>query len=187
MTRRWPHMAAAAMLAAAMAACSPAGPPNGPFGDGGTPGGHCALAQAGQPVTNGDQFFQNSGPRARITGLSLANDHGIKLLRSWIVRISGTTLYGNWLGWPVNRPFLRGVHWETRRAAVGASIPHVSGQDGYNIVLAIIKAPGRREAWAGGISVQYTSGGNDYTLVTATRIAIATNLSQCNSLLGRIT
>ena len=137
-------------------------------------------------LTDGDQFFQNSGSPARITSLSLANDHGIQLLRSWIVRITGTTLYGNWRGWPVNRTQLRGVHWDTRQAAVGASIPLVSGRDGYNIVLAIRLAPGRSEGWARGISVLYSSGGQDYRLLTATAIEIVTRFSLCDSLMKRV-
>lgn len=180
---------AAAVLAAAVASCGPSGGGTavGPFGPGGAPGAHCTAAQRPREVvTDGDQFFQNPGPRARITSLSLANDHGIELLRSWIVRITGHTLYGNWPGWPVNRPQLRGVHWDTRQAANGASIPPTSGSlDGYNIVLAIRLAPGRREGWARGISVRYNSGGRDYTLLTATRIAIASS-SLCDSLVSRI-
>ena len=188
MTRRWRLAAATAVVAAAVAACGgDAGTAVGPFGKGGTAGAHCTIAQRPrQVVTNGDQLIQNSGPRATILGLSLAKDHGIELLRAWIVRITGDTLYGNWLGWPVNRPQLRGVHWDTRQAAVGASIARTSGPHGYNIVLAIRLAPGRREGWARGITVHYRSGSRDFTLLTATRIAIATSSSQCESLLNRI-
>jgi hypothetical protein len=189
MMQRWRLTAAAVLLAAAVASCgtSGGGTAVGPFGNGGTPGTHCTAAQwPREVVTDGDQFFQNPGPRARIASLSLANDHGIELLRSWVVRITGHTLYGNWLGWPVNRPQLRGVHWDTRQAAGGASIPPTSGSlDGYNIVLAIRLAPSRREGWARGISVRYNSGGQDYTLLTATRIAIASSLL-CDSLVNRI-
>lgn len=188
MIPRW-RLAAAAVTAAAAAACgsSGGGTAVGPFGRGGTPGAHCTIAQRPREVvTNGDQLIQNSGPRARILSLSLANDHGIELLRGWIVRITGHSLYGNWLGWPVNRPQLRGVHWDTRQPAVGASIAPTSGPHGYNIVLAIRMAPGRRDGWARGITVQYRSGGHDFTMLTATRIAIATSSSQCESLLNRI-
>src|SRR5215469_5651943 len=187
MTRRWHFTAAAAVTAAAVAACGQSGsPPGGPFGNGGTPGSHCVVAQPGQVRTDGDQFFQNSGSQARIRSLSLAGDHGIELLRSWIVRITGNTLYGNWAGWPVNRPQLRGVHWDTRQAAVGASVTPVSGKDGYNIVLAISLAPGRREGWARGISVHYSTGSQDYILLTATRIEIVTKFSLCGSLMKRV-
>ena len=188
MIRRWRLMAAAAVLAAAMASCTSSGDTrsDGPFGNGGTPGAHCVVAQPGQMRTDGDQFFQNSGSQARIRSLSLAGDHGIELLRSWIVRITGNTLYGNWAGWPVNRPQLRGVHWDTRQAAVGASVPPVSGKDGYNIVLAISLAPGRREGWARGISVHYSTGRQDYILLTATRIEIVTKFSLCGSLMKRV-
>ncbi|HYK28350.1 MAG TPA: hypothetical protein VEV61_10320 [Streptosporangiaceae bacterium] len=189
MISRWRLTAAAAVLAAALAACghSDNGTADGPFGNGGTPGAHCTAAQSPhQVVTNGDQFIQNPGPRARITALSLANDHGIELLRAWIVQITGHTLYGNWLGWPVNRPQLLGVHWETRQAADGASIAPTKHLNGYNIVLAIRLAPSRREGWARGVSVRYTAGGKDYTLLTATRIAIATSPSLCDSLVQQI-
>jgi hypothetical protein len=189
MTRRWRFTAAAVVLAAAVASCGPSGssgPPDGPLGNGGTPGGHCSAVQrAHEVVTDGDQFFQNSGPQARITSLSLAGDHGIDLLSSWIVQITGHTLYGNWPGWPVNRPQLLGVHWDTRQVAVGASIAPASGLDGYNIVLAIRVAEGQREGWARGILVQYSSGDKSYTLLTATTIAIASS-SQCDSLLTRV-
>jgi len=187
MTRRWHFTAAAAVTAAALAACGQSGsPPGGPFGNGGTPGSHCVVAQPGQVRTDGDQFFQNSGARARIMGVSLPSDHGIRLLKAWIVLITGNNLYGNWPGWPVNRPQLRGVHWDTRQAAVGASIPHVSGQDGYNIVLAITLAPGRSEGWARGISVLYSSGRQGYRLHTATTIEIVTRFSLCDSLMKRV-
>lgn len=76
--------------------------------------------------------------------------------------------------------------WDERQPAKGASIPRATGQNVENIVLAVARAPGQREAWAGGILVKYNSGGQGYTLLTATRIAIVTQVSQCNSLLNRI-
>jgi hypothetical protein len=181
--------AAASVLAAVVAACGPSGSgglPDGPFGHGGTAGAHCVSASPGQVRTDGDQFFQNPGPWARVTSLSLAHDHGLELLSAWIVQITGHTLYGNWPGWPVNRPQLRGVHWDARQEAVGASIAPTSGLHGYNIVLAIRLAPGRREGWARGITVRYHSGGQDYKLLTATRIEVVTRFSMCQSLMKRV-
>jgi len=189
MTRRWHFMAAAAVLAAAMASCAPSssGPTDGPFGNGGTAGASCHSGRVREVFTNGDQFIRNKGPQARITGLSLADDHHIELLGSWIVPITGHTLYGNWQGWPIARPRqLPGVHWDERQPADGASIPTASGLNVQNIVLAVARAPGNREAWARGILVKYRSGDHDYTLLTATRIAIVTQVSECDSLLKRI-
>jgi len=162
--------------------------PDGPFGNGGSPGSTCHTGGPGEVYTNGDQFIRNIGPPAHITGLSLADDHGVELLGSWIVRVTGNTLYGNWAGRPVARPRqLPGVHWGQRQRAVGAVIPTVSGGTVENIVLAVARAPGKGEAWARGILVKYSSGGQDYSLLTGTRIAIVTRVSQCTALVKRIT
>jgi hypothetical protein len=188
--RRW-YFVAATILAVATTSCGSSDggrPPDGPFGHGGSPGATCHAGGPGQVFTNGDQFIRNAGPRARITSLSLADDHGIELLDSWIVPVTGNTLYGNWEGRPIARPReLPGVHWGERQGSVGASIPMASGNSVENIVLAVARAPGMREAWARGILVKYSSGGHDYSLLTATRIAIVARVPQCDALVQRIT
>ncbi|HET7013091.1 MAG TPA: hypothetical protein VFI65_04225 [Streptosporangiaceae bacterium] len=155
---------------------------------------HLVPLKANQPAFSVCPGIVDKGPvfGSKLTtvtvGLSLADDHGVELLGSWIVRVTGNTLYGNWAGRPVARPRqLPGVHWGQRQHAVGAIIPTVSGSTVENIVLAVARAPGKGQAWARGILVKYTSGGQDYSLLTGTRIAIVTRVSQCTALVKRIT
>jgi hypothetical protein len=178
------------MTAATLAAagCSPeAVSTDGPFGTGGSPGSTCNAIKPGASFTKGDQIFRNTDGPARITALGLAGDHHLELLGAWIVPVDGHVLYGNWYG-RLTAPRQPGVEWSKRQVAARAVIPpqHGPRNSGQNIVVVIALAPGHMAGWARGIRISYRSAGQDYILLTQTRIVLVTALSRCQPVLKRL-
>jgi hypothetical protein len=163
------------VVAALLAGCSSPDPsPNGPLGDGGTPGQQCEPAATGQWDAMGIFDLHNaSHSPVTITGFTLPHLHGLRVTSAWLTPIgySGKTeeLIGT-ARWP---PITDAV-WAHRFPLIGAVIK--PGRD-YNLVFGLAHT-GVKYGTSDGPKISYTSGGSKYTVSEQTTLAVATN---CNS------
>jgi hypothetical protein len=143
----------------------------GPFGTGGDPAVACAPVSRGGVLTYGAEEFSNSSSDTAVIGnLALAKPRHLELLAAYAVPITGTELYGERIGFPPAPDLAPGVGWAHRQRADGAKIPPSRHGDVTNLVV-VIKPTGPVGS-AVGITVNYTVGGRQYYLQTATNIVV---------------
>ncbi len=150
----------------------------GPFGNGGIYGEECASVPPGKVLSYGFDEFRNSGSgTATIDKVALADSRGIRILAAYVVPITGHELYGVLFGYPPAAHLPQGVQWAQRQRADGATVPRSRGShDVTNLVLVL--RPTAKTGWARGIDVYYRESGQQYHLLTATRIRLKTT-SKC--------
>lgn len=162
-------LTAGCLLAAGCAAGTGPGP--GPFGTGGDPAVACTPVPPGDSLTYGAEEFSNSSSStAMISDLALAKPRHLELLAAYAVPITGTDLYGESLGFPPAPDLAPGVGWAQRQRADRAKIPPSRHGDVTNLV--VVLKPTGPVGSAVGISVNYTVGGRQYHLQTATNIVV---------------
>jgi hypothetical protein len=164
----------AAALALLLAGCgSGLNTTDGPFGRSATHAGdfgECLGLPRGSVATFGATSFSNSGAgQEKIEKVTLVGPHDLRLLTAWVVPVTGTTLIGDFGGYPPNGmkgysfPSLPpGWQWEQRQRADGAVIPHTPGHDAINLLL-VVKASGA-EGTMKDVYVYYESGSTHYRL-----------------------
>ena len=103
--------AAAALLAAAFLAGCSSGPAmnTGPLAMAAARARSASRYPAGKVLSYGFEAFSNSGPAATIERAGLADPHGLRVLAAYAVPITGTDLYGVWLGYPPTAHSRRGA------------------------------------------------------------------------------
>jgi hypothetical protein len=165
------------LLAGCTSGASSAAVNTGPFGNGGTYGEECIPVPRGGVVSYGFDEFSNSGDAtATVNKVALANSRGIRMLAAYVVPITGNELYGVLFGYPPAAHIPQGVQWPQRQRADGATIPRSRGHDVINLVLVL--QPTAKAGWSRGIDVYYRESGQQYHLLTATRIRLMTS-SRC--------
>jgi hypothetical protein len=171
--------AAALTAGCLLAAGCTAGTGPGPFGTGGDPAVVCTPVSPGAVLTYGAEEFSNSSSDTAVIGnLALAKPRHLELLAAYAVPVTGTELYGESIGFPPAPDLAPGVGWAHRQRADGAEIPPSRHGDVTNL-LVVVKPTGPVGS-AVGISVNYTAGGRQYYLQTATNIVV-TNGGRCGT------
>lgn len=109
-----------------------------------------------------------------IDKVSLADSSGLRLLAAYVVPITGTDLYGLLQGYPPGKSLPRGIQWQERQRADGATIrPTPRHQD--NNLIAILKTT-KNPGWARGINIYYhSSDGKRYLLRRGIQILVGIN------------
>ena len=155
--------AATAAVALLPASCSSAG--NGPLGNGVTSGRICIPVRAGGVVSYGVTELQNTGGRsAVITNVVLVGAKHLRMPAVYVVPIGTHLGYGVWPGWPP-APHQAGVQWSRHTRAVGTRLPPAQGMRHIASLVQVLQPTGPVGV-AQATEVDYTVGGNHYSMVT---------------------
>lgn len=137
----------------------------------------CVEVKPGHVLSYGFESFHNSGGRLTITKVGLADDHDIRILRAWLVPLTGNDSYGVYDGYPPVRHLAPGVQWQQRRHADGAVVPHSRPQQLTNVVLVL--KPLKKLATALAVIIYYKDSGRTYHLEFITSIRLEVGHTQC--------
>ena len=113
-------------------------------------------------VTDGWPNVRNSTHTvAVIDKVALVNPHHLKVITTWAIPITGTTLYGAEPGYPPGTLNLPGFQWGERHTAVGATVRYTSQVTRVTNLLFVIRLLGER-GYATGWRVWYHIGNQRY-------------------------
>jgi hypothetical protein len=164
--------AAAAIALAILAGCGSSGWSDaiGPLGGPEASGSVCMQGLHSQVLTDGYPFVQDASQTpAVIDEVALANPHGLKLITTWAVPLTGHTDYGAEPGYPPGTAYpkgeIPGFQWTERQNADGATVQHTTGA-GHGTDLLFVVRLQAKHASASGVDIWYHVGSQQYHIRT---------------------
>ena len=154
----------------------------GPFGDGGNGGENCVpFSHPGQLVTEGFNEVTDTwrGTVAVISKISLVRPHGLRLLRTYAVRLHNHPSYGDMPGLPPHDDGFQ-YPWTARNHpnAIGARVPYTGTNANQTDLLLVLRTSGSKPRDKG-INIWYHVGTQQFHQRTQWGVVFTTKPGHC--------